>query len=1019
MFLLSFLREQRGECSRRMLMSVTEIFLILGIEPVKDERLIKNAYREKLAVTNPEDDPEGFKRLRTAYEAACVYARTPDEKMEDDKAERDTTPSGIWLEKVAAIYKNIHSRQDEELWKTLFADEIFLSLEEEENCRWKLLRFMMDHFRLPTNIWMLLDKKLNLIADAARLRESFPADYIGYVVNRCERGEDLEFDTFEGDPEADYDLFINYYDDCWRAVAEENAKDAETILEEVEGLHIYHPAMEVCRGKLMLLQGKEEEAKAFMKALLEKHPKDIMVSYNVAELFWKCGDKDKAAETYLDLKEENEKHYMANLRLAEWYFETGEYQKAKKCAECVLSSGADDSFMELLAKINAQLEDRLRTRWQDEKDLEAGLELGWCYLQDGKPAKGIRLAEDLEKCMTAPKMREFMGLVTKLYIELAQYEEAERVSFRWEQKLEEQIPLDETEEEREKNQDRIRQAHMIRIQCYKMLGYKDKNYFTKAIEEINSQETGSSKDIGLLLEKAHIYMEMEEYEQCLDITDRLIQEYQVYAASATAIEAYRRQWEANGVVKNARLCIEKFPGYVRAYEHLAKVYLDLKETELLTELLELAKTNNIKSVYLEAYEYQMDHEVPEVEVLNQKLKEFEEKFESGLEEGNASYYNNGMAIFSEYMRWYPGPYLLRKRAGFHRLGGRFAKAIEDYEAALAEDPADAAAYAGLGYTYRLQGDFERALVCLRKALLYAKEDSKPWIYRQFAHIFMLMGDNVQAETWHRKRLETNESRKQIKHDLAVTLARMGRMFEAEKTIRELYSNNYEITDYNSYYNCLSVLYRLAGDHEKEQEMVKAWRQRLYLGTSTWFDRLFPVETFSDNAVAIKYFDKAGWCALVMGDGKQALKEFALEIKRCEKEEDDDRDGLEDYIFAAILYGEHETGRKYAEKLKAWLQRAEKRVCDEFLFMPKAKLTAEFLANYYEFSDEKLQEILDKEPGCAICDFCLMPICKELEAMRILLLIKQGKTKEAKARLARNLEVQPYDEYMQAIATVLK
>ena len=45
-------------------MNRTEAFLILGIESTKDERIIKNAYRERLAVTNPEDDPEGFKELR-------------------------------------------------------------------------------------------------------------------------------------------------------------------------------------------------------------------------------------------------------------------------------------------------------------------------------------------------------------------------------------------------------------------------------------------------------------------------------------------------------------------------------------------------------------------------------------------------------------------------------------------------------------------------------------------------------------------------------------------------------------------------------------------------------------------------------------------------------------------------------------------------------------------------------------------------------------------------------------------
>ena len=52
-------------------MNKTEIFQVLGIEETRDENLIKRAYREKLAVTNPEDNPEGFKRLRNAYEEAC------------------------------------------------------------------------------------------------------------------------------------------------------------------------------------------------------------------------------------------------------------------------------------------------------------------------------------------------------------------------------------------------------------------------------------------------------------------------------------------------------------------------------------------------------------------------------------------------------------------------------------------------------------------------------------------------------------------------------------------------------------------------------------------------------------------------------------------------------------------------------------------------------------------------------------------------------------------------------------
>ena len=137
-------------------MNREEAFRILGIEATKDERALKSAYREKLTVTNPEDDPEGFKRLRRAYEEACGYAReTEDAEGDEQEPPRDTTPSGLWLERAVEIYGNIRSRQDVKLWKALFDDDVFLSLEEEENCREKLLRFLTEHFKLPTEVWKL------------------------------------------------------------------------------------------------------------------------------------------------------------------------------------------------------------------------------------------------------------------------------------------------------------------------------------------------------------------------------------------------------------------------------------------------------------------------------------------------------------------------------------------------------------------------------------------------------------------------------------------------------------------------------------------------------------------------------------------------------------------------------------------------------------------------------------------------------------------------------------------------
>lgn len=46
------------------------IWTILNIEPTTDKKRIRQAYAQALKLTNPEDDPEGFAKLRQAYEEA-------------------------------------------------------------------------------------------------------------------------------------------------------------------------------------------------------------------------------------------------------------------------------------------------------------------------------------------------------------------------------------------------------------------------------------------------------------------------------------------------------------------------------------------------------------------------------------------------------------------------------------------------------------------------------------------------------------------------------------------------------------------------------------------------------------------------------------------------------------------------------------------------------------------------------------------------------------------------------------
>ncbi|MFN3186332.1 MAG: hypothetical protein ACE37F_30315 [Nannocystaceae bacterium] len=122
-------------------MTVEEALEVLGLELGADAEAIKRAYHKRLKTTKPDRDPEGFKRLRAAFELATAFSDGGDllaalvaERLEDVTAvepEPSSSPEPAPRTSVEVVRDALeHGRIDEALeivtapqWATVLLDD--------------------------------------------------------------------------------------------------------------------------------------------------------------------------------------------------------------------------------------------------------------------------------------------------------------------------------------------------------------------------------------------------------------------------------------------------------------------------------------------------------------------------------------------------------------------------------------------------------------------------------------------------------------------------------------------------------------------------------------------------------------------------------------------------------------------------------------------------------------------------------------------------------------------------------
>ncbi|MCR5702619.1 MAG: tetratricopeptide repeat protein [Lachnospiraceae bacterium] len=613
------------------------IWKTLGIEKTTDEGLIRNAYREKLKDVNPEDDQEGFMKLRRAYEEALAYAANPDADKDKEDEVPDERKSDVdrWIDGIEKIYEDVALRRDEKKWEEAFKSSVCDDLDTELEAGEKLLVFLMSHSNLPQNIWKLIDKRFDYSGCYEQLKERFPENFLNYVIWQAEHLSFIDYDLFDGDTTDNVDEFINKLYELKSLEEDRNFVAIDKALSELEDYSLTHPYVEVEKAYVNLLRAGEldvlmldeeddrvpdadkqayrSKALAIMEDLDMEYSSNLYIHRLYAEALLANGKTDSAREVYNELVENDESNYSAMLGVAKCEIVSGDFENAKEVLEDILEERVQDvASLNLLDVVNATLVENYSKRLKEEDNIEIAIKLGWCYYQQRKFEEGISLMDSYDD-----EKYDYVNLRCRLYLAAEKYELALPWAYKWLAMIEESV--DDGTKEMKKRRNRLSLAHFSLGVCIwetkylesKKTGEDAKKFYDEAISYIETsieEEHNRLVALSYMEQLARFYLEDEEYEKCIDKCSEII------AVDAGFFPAYVHRQKANYKLRNAKevvddyfACMDIYPEYVQPYIYAAEVFYAFEQYDDVEHVISNAKEAGIESDSLKLYEIKVHH----------------------------------------------------------------------------------------------------------------------------------------------------------------------------------------------------------------------------------------------------------------------------------------------------------------------------------------------------------------------------------------------------------------------------
>lgn len=242
---------------------------VLNVDSSADLDEVRLAYLELLKANKPEENPEGFKLIRDAFERAKHHFDNPDSVS---KQENTVSPVHVWIEN----YRDFESRIQPESWQRLIAEQRDLAdAKVFTQLALGLFEFLLSNPYLPAPIWKLLDGYFGWQNNADRLESYFSEDAVRYVLYRVEHAKWLPgIDSVKFPQDYNYEQTQTYFyqrDQVYRCLrngescSSDLAVSLENMLLKVQDEEAFLMLFKV-RGQQGELDAQVEIAKQYLNS---------------------------------------------------------------------------------------------------------------------------------------------------------------------------------------------------------------------------------------------------------------------------------------------------------------------------------------------------------------------------------------------------------------------------------------------------------------------------------------------------------------------------------------------------------------------------------------------------------------------------------------------------------------------------------------------------------------------------------------------------------------------------------